>query len=68
MFSIENTVAEPLKFKNNYIITPKQDRLKHGFGLQNIISIITTYQGSYVMDCSDGRFIFVVQFELAKEN
>lgn len=68
VFSIENTVAEPVKFRNNYIITTKQNRLKHGFGLQNIISIITTYQGSYVMDCSDGRFIFVVQFELAKEN
>lgn len=67
VFSIENTVAEPVKIKNDYIVTTKENRLRHGFGLQNIISIITTYQGDYVMDYDNGRFIFVVQFDFPEK-
>ncbi len=67
MLSIENTVAEPVKLKNNYIITTKENRMRHGFGLQNIISIIATHEGNYAMDYADGRFIFVVQFELPEK-
>lgn len=67
VFSIENTVAEPVKIKNDYIITTKENRLRHGFGLQNIISIITKYQGDYVMDYDNGRFIFVVQFDFPEK-
>ena len=63
VFSIENTVANPVKIKNDYITTTKNNQLRHGFGLQNIISIITKYQGDYVMDYDNGRFIFVVQFD-----
>ncbi len=66
VLSIANTVDRPMKITNNFIESTKAQKWKHGFGLRNIISIITQYHGSYAMEYIEGYFYFVVQFELPK--
>ena len=61
---IENTSAEVVTVKGNRIVTSKQNKLQHGYGLQNITSAIERHGGSYTIqyDPKQGKFIFSAQF------
>lgn len=62
MLYIENAVAAPVKISNGYIATTKKNRLQHGYGLQNVLSIIKAYDGVYAMRCENLKFSFVLSF------
>ena len=61
---IENTTAERVVIKDNRVVTSKQNRLQHGYGLQNVTSAIEQHGGSYTMryDTEQGKFMFSAQF------
>ena len=43
--TFENSSTENLMMENDEIISTKQDKLYHGFGLKNIRKIVEKYQG-----------------------
>ena len=61
---IENSVDAPVKISNGTIPTSKKDSLSHGYGLQNVISIIKSYGGLYAIRCENHAFAFVVSFDM----
>jgi len=59
---IENSVAKPVKISDGHIATTKKDALQHGYGLQNVISVVNSFGGTYAMQCEDLKFSFVIAF------
>lgn len=59
---IENSVSSPVKISHDHIATTKNDTFQHGYGLQNVFSIIETYGGIYAMNCENLRFSFAICF------
>lgn len=62
-FYIENSTAKPVKIKNNQVISSKKESAAHGFGLQNVTTILSRHQAIYVLDYqeTDGLFCFSAQ-------
>lgn len=56
-FSIRNT-SNPVKIINDSIASTKSNASLHGFGLENVKSILKKYNGDYVMEYTDGWFLF----------
>lgn len=59
---IENSIASPIKIVDGRIASTKKNRLMHGYGLQNIETILNTNGWSYTMSCSSIRFSFIAHF------
>lgn len=59
---VENSVDIPVKIVDGHIATTKDDAFQHGYGLQNVLSIIKSHNGIYAMQCEELRFSFVVCF------
>lgn len=59
---VENSVAAPVKIIDGHIATTKDDSFQHGYGIQNVLSIIKSHNGIYAMQCEELRFSFVVYF------
>lgn len=59
---IENSVAKPVKISDGHIATTKKDALQHGYGLQNVISVVNSFGGTYAMQCEGLKFSFVIAF------
>lgn len=59
---VENSVAVPVKIVDGYIATTKDNAFQHGYGIQNVLSIIKSHNGIYAMQCKELRFSFVVNF------
>lgn len=51
-----NRVDNPVKIKNNRIVTTKSDKRNHGIGLDSIKNVVKKYQGDCVLECKDGWF------------
>lgn len=60
---IENPSPHPIRIKGNRVLTTKKDSKEHGYGLQNIASILRQYNGIYAIDYDEetGLFRFSAQ-------
>ena len=54
---VENSTAEPVTIKNNHIVTHKQSS-GHGYGLQNIKTILERHQALYTLSYQEDGMIF----------
>lgn len=61
---VENSISSPIKIVDGHITTTKKDPLQHGYGLQNVSSIISSHSGTYAIHCEEKelRFFFVAHF------
>ena len=57
IFSVKNSVEQKVEVYNNQISFRKHD-LSHGFGLQNVQSVLKKYGYTYEMFCDDNWFQF----------
>ena len=55
-FSIRNT-SLPVAVQNNSVATTKKDTLLHGYGLQNVKTILSRYDSLFGIDYKDGWFL-----------
>lgn len=58
VLSVRNPVAEPVRIKDNRIVTSKRDKSLHGIGLLNIEEVIGKNNGTSVIKCENGWFSF----------
>ena len=56
-FFIRNT-SLPVHIINNHITSTKSDRSLHGFGLENVKTLLVKHNGEYVMFYDNGWFQF----------
>lgn len=63
---IENPTAAPVKIENNHIVTTKKKPLEHGYGLQNVVSVLEKHQVIYLLnyDAERGVFSFSAQIPM----
>lgn len=53
---VTNSVAEPVKIKNNRIMTTKKDKKHHGIGLESVQKTALKYQGECLVSCEGQEF------------
>lgn len=58
VLSVRNPVKEPVRMKDNRIVTSKRDKSVHGIGLLNVDAVISKNGGTSVRKCEDGWFSF----------
>lgn len=58
ILSVKNPVKEPVKVRNNTVVTTKKDKKKHGIGLRNVRLAVEKNGGTSVLRCEDGWFCF----------
>ncbi len=58
ILSIRNPVKEPVRIRNNTIVTSKPDAAAHGIGLLNVDAVIRKNNGTSILRCEDGYFYF----------
>ena len=51
-------MKEPVRLKDNRIVTSKRDKSVHGIGLLNVDAVISKNGGTSVRKCEDGWFSF----------
>ena len=56
-FSIRNT-SVPVRIVNNHIASTKAHPALHGFGLENVKTLLKKHNGEYVMLYENGWFQF----------
>ena len=54
---IDNSIEESVLTHNFELRSQKPERLRHGFGMENIHSLIDKYHGEYICREEEGRFI-----------
>ena len=59
MISIKNTYSGALSRHNGHYLTTKEDSVNHGFGLENVKSVVSRLDGYMDVD-DDGEFFTVV--------
>lgn len=59
IYRIVNT-AEEVVIKNNSIITSKEDKTQHGFGIPNIKETVEKYDGMFDIHYDNGKFVLEV--------
>ncbi len=57
LISLKNTYLHKLKIENNKILTTKDDKELHGFGLKNIENVINKYNGDLHIEYDENLFI-----------
>lgn len=55
---IENPTKEPVHIVNNKIVTTKKNPLEHGYGLQNIASVLEQNNAVYLLNYNEDKHIF----------
>lgn len=58
VLSVRNPVKEPVKIKENRIVTSKRDKGRHGIGLLNVDTVVRQNGGTGILKCEDGWFYF----------
>lgn len=56
--SVRNPVKEPVEIKGKRILTTKDHKDSHGFGMLNINTVIENNHGTSILECRDGWFYF----------
>lgn len=62
--NIENYTDSPVVIKNNKVVTSKGDKMKHGYGLLNVSSIVAQYGGFYTLRYDEEKCMFVVSIQI----
>ena len=62
--NIENFTDRPVIIKNSKIVSTKSDKLKHGYGLINVSSIVAQYEGFYTLRYEEERGLFIVSIQI----
>lgn len=65
VLSISNPVKEPVRIRNNRVVTSKRDKSLHGIGLLNVDSVIRKNGGTSVLECKEGWFSFAAMIPVA---
>lgn len=65
ILSVRNPVKEPVKIKDNRIVTSKHDKDLHGIGLLNVETVVRQNNGTCVLKCEDGWFYFAAMIPMA---
>lgn len=68
VLSIRNPVREPVRIKDNRIVTSKHNKAQHGIGLLNVDSVIRKNNGTSVLKCEDGWFSFAAMIPMDETN
>lgn len=61
-FAIRNT-CKPVKIIGEYIPTTKPNAQLHGFGLENVKTLLRKYNGEYAMEYDEGWFTFTGEID-----
>lgn len=61
-FAIRNT-CKPVKIIGEYIPTTKPNAQLHGFGLENVKTLLHKYNGEYAMEYDEGWFTFTGEID-----
>lgn len=62
---IENTTAEPVRIQNNRILSSKKNPLEHGYGLQNILSVLNRNHALYLLNYDSETHVFSFSAQIA---
>ena len=60
--AIRNT-CKPVKIIGEYIPTTKPNAQLHGFGLENVKTLLRKYNGEYAMEYDEGWFTFTGEID-----
>ena len=64
-FRISNPMFDKIKISDkNKVITSKEDKSRHGFGVSNIVRVAKKYNGSAEINADNGTFTLDVQLLL----
>lgn len=63
---IENPTCQPVKIKNNYVLTTKSNSLAHGYGLKNTYAMLAQHNAVYVIDYNPTTEKFCFSAQIAK--
>ena len=61
---IENPTSEPVTIKNNCVVASRKNTFSHGFGLQNVSTILKKHQAIYSIDYRPDEHIFCFSAQL----
>ncbi|WP_458459512.1 ATP-binding protein [Pseudobutyrivibrio sp.] len=64
LIQIENYYANPIKIEDGKILTTKEDKNFHGYGLKSIKTIVGRYNGVMDISADDGLFILSIMIPL----
>lgn len=64
---IENPTKEPVHIVNNRIVTTKKNPLEHGYGLQNIASVLEQNHAVYLLNYNEDKHVFSFSAQIATE-
>ena len=64
---IENITAAPVKIQDNRVITTKSNASEHGYGLQNIISVLEHYNSLYLLEYHPDKHTFSFSAQIAQK-
>lgn len=64
---IENLTAQPVVIKDNKIITTKKNKMEHGYGLQNVVSVLDKHDAFYVLKYYDDTHLFSFSTQVDKK-
>lgn len=68
ILKVENSKVNRINFKNNKVITDKNNKFTHGLGLSSIKSSVKKYNGETVINYTDDRFIIKILIPLILYN
>jgi two-component system sensor histidine kinase AgrC len=61
ILSVSNTYKyEPQITDDGYMITRKEEKQEHGFGLRNVMAVLDKYNARHVIRCESGEFFFAM--------
>ena len=63
-FYIDNPTSEPVEIINNHIVTTKDNKASHGYGLKNVAAIMEQYHAYYVLDYQPETSMFCFSAQL----
>lgn len=55
---IENPTASPVHIVNNRVLTTKKNPMEHGYGLQNVASILERYNSIFLLNYNENTKVF----------
>ena len=68
VFTVKNPSSENIDICNNHIITSKEDKSIHGFGIMNIEKVVKNYNGMIKFSCENNEFTVRATLQLKEEN
>jgi len=55
---IENPTSQPVRIKNNHVLTTKSNPLAHGYGLKNVYAMLEQHNAVYVINYNPSNSVF----------